>query len=73
MHKEFDADEAEMTRTRKLRRGLLYDRYQEIIDAMYAGQEEILVSAEVKYRDGRTSTVDTTVRIAKLEMEETPA
>lgn len=73
MHKEFDADEAEMTRTRKLRRGLLYERYQEIIDAMYTDQEEIQVSAEVKYQDGRTSRVDTTIRIAKLEMEELPA
>ncbi len=73
MHKEFDADEAEMTRTRKLRRGLLYDRYQEIIDAMYDGRDEIQVIAEVKYRDGRTSTVDTTVHIAKLEMEAQPA
>ena len=73
MYKEFDADEAEMTRTRKLRRGLLAERYQEIIEAMYNGQEECKVSAEVKYRDGRTSTVDTTVRIAKLEMEDYPA
>jgi long-chain acyl-CoA synthetase len=73
MHKEFDADEAEMTRTRKLRRGLLAERYEEIIDAMYQGQDEIKVSAEVKYRDGRVSTVDTTVRIETLEMEAHPA
>ncbi len=73
MYKEFDADEAEMTRTRKLRRGLLVDRYQEIIDAMYLGQDHCKVSAEVKYRDGRTSNIETTVRIATLEMEEIPA
>jgi len=73
MHKEFDADEAEMTRTRKLRRGLLVDRYREIIDAMYNGQKECKVSAVVKYRDGRTSSVETTVRIATLEEEEIPA
>lgn len=69
MHKEFDADEAEMTRTRKLRRGLLTERYNEIIDAMYADQVECKVSAVVKYRDGRTSAVDTTIRIATLETE----
>lgn len=69
MHKEFDADEAEMTRTRKLRRGLLTERYNEIIDAMYADQVECKVSAVVKYRDGRTSAVDTTIRIAALETE----
>jgi len=73
MHKEFDADEAEMTRTRKLRRGLLVDRYRDIIDAMYGGQDVCRVSAVVKYRDGRTSTVDTMVRIASLETEGVPA
>ena len=73
MYKEFDADEAEMTRTRKLRRGLLTERYQEIIDAMYLGKEQCKVSAEVKYRDGRTSNIETSVRIATLEMEDLPA
>lgn len=58
-----------MTRTRKLRRGLLTERYNEIIDAMYADQVECKVSAVVKYRDGRTSAVDTTIRIATLETE----
>ena len=73
MYKEFDADEAEMTRTRKLRRGLLIERYQEIIDAMYQDQDHCKVSAEVKYRDGRTGNIETTVRIATLEMEEIAA
>ncbi|MBM3145155.1 MAG: long-chain fatty acid--CoA ligase [Chloroflexi bacterium] len=73
MHKEFDADEAEMTRTRKLRRGLLAERYQEIIDAMYDGREECKVSAVVRYRDGRTSSIETMVHIASLESEENPA
>ncbi|RMG93896.1 MAG: long-chain fatty acid--CoA ligase [Chloroflexi bacterium] len=66
MHKEFDADEAEMTRTRKLRRGFLADRYREIIEAMYNGQSEVKVRAPVKYRDGREGFVETAVRVASL-------
>jgi long-chain acyl-CoA synthetase len=62
-HKEFDADEAEMTRTRKLRRGFLADRYGDIIQAMYNGQEKVHVRAPVRYRDGREGVVETEVKI----------
>lgn len=64
MHKEFDADEAEMTRTRKLRRGFLAERYGEIIEAMYNGAEFIQVRAPVKYQDGTEGFVETALRIA---------
>jgi len=67
LHKEFDPDEAELTRTRKLRRGFMEDRYREMIEAMYGGRPEVRVSAQVKYRDGRTGTVETTVRVCALE------
>lgn len=63
LHKEFDADEAEMTRTRKLRRGFLYERYNEIIEAMYNGQQSVRVRAPVRYQDGREGVVETDVRI----------
>ncbi len=63
MHKEFDADEAEMTRTRKLRRGFLYDRYDNIIEAMYNGQDKIKVHAAVQYQDGREGVIETEVNI----------
>lgn len=66
MHKEFDADEAEMTRTRKLRRGFLNDRYQEIIDAMYGGKDEVHVRAPVRYQDGREGFIETEIRIMTL-------
>ena len=69
MHKEFDADEGELTRTRKLRRGFLVERYQDLIGAMYDGHPFVQVSATVKYRDGRVGTIDTTLRIAALERE----
>jgi long-chain acyl-CoA synthetase len=66
MHKEFDADEAEMTRSRKLRRNVLYDKYDEIIEAMYAGKEKIEVRATVRYQDGSESSVETSLKIASL-------
>jgi long-chain acyl-CoA synthetase len=67
LHKEFDADEAEMTRTRKLRRGYLIKHYSEMIDGMYAEVEYLKVSATVSYQDGRESVIDTHVRIMTLE------
>jgi long-chain acyl-CoA synthetase len=63
MHKEFDADEAEMTRTRKLRRGFLAERYGDIIEALYSDQETVKVRATVTYQDGREAHIDTEVHI----------
>jgi long-chain acyl-CoA synthetase len=67
LHKEFDADEGELTRTRKLRRGLLGERYGDMIATMYGGGEQVKVRAAVRYRDGREGVVETTVRIATME------
>ena len=66
MHKEFDADEAEMTRTRKLRRGFLYDRYGQIVEAMYDGLDSVHIEAPVRYRDGAEGIIETDVRIMSL-------
>ena len=70
MHKEFDADEAELTRTRKLRRRVLREHYQDIIDAMYSESVEVRVKASVRYRDGREGIIETTVRVEALDKEE---
>jgi len=67
MHKEFDADESEMTRTRKLRRGYLADHYRYIIDSIYGGEEQIKVSAVIHYQDGREGAVETALRIMNSE------
>lgn len=72
LHKEFDPDEAELTRTRKLRRRFMAERYRDIIEAMYDGRPAVRVQAEVKYRDGRTGMVETTVRICRLDGTEEP-
>ena len=66
LHKEFDADEAEMTRTRKLRRAPLFEKYGDIIDGIYNEQENIPVHTEVKYRDGRRGSVQADVTVRKI-------
>jgi long-chain acyl-CoA synthetase len=69
LHKEFDADEGELTRTRKLRRGLLGERYGDMIEAMYGGDDQVEVQAAVKYRDGREGVIQTTVHVETLHDE----
>ena len=66
MHKEFDADEAEMTRTRKLKRNVLYDRYSAIVDALYSGAETIQVRAPVRYQDGSEGFIETNIGVMNL-------
>jgi len=66
MHKEFDPDEAELTRTRKLRREFMEDKYRELIQAMYHDLEEVPVQANVTYRDGRKGTVATTIKVREV-------
>jgi long-chain acyl-CoA synthetase len=67
LHKEFDADEGELTRTRKLRRGYLGERYSDMIAAMYGGDDRVQVQAAVKYRDGREGVIQTQVHVATLQ------
>ncbi|MBU2547153.1 MAG: AMP-binding protein, partial [Proteobacteria bacterium] len=65
--KELDADDAELTRTRKLRRGFVGERYKEYIDALYGGLTEHTVSFTVKYQDGREASMKSQVRIVTLD------
>ncbi len=67
LHKEFDPDEAELTRTRKLRRDFVEERYKALIQGMYLGSDEVSVEASVTYRDGRKGTVKTGIRIRSVE------
>lgn len=69
LHKAFDADESELTRTRKLRRRTLHEHYDEIIETMYSEREQVRVRASVRYRDGRESVIETTVRVESLNGE----
>jgi long-chain acyl-CoA synthetase len=66
LHKAFDADEAELTRTRKLRRRALEQKYGDMLNAMYENLSQVIVKAEVKYRDGRTATMETAVKVSSV-------
>jgi len=66
LHKEFDADEAELTRTRKLRREFMEQRYKELIEAIYEAGKEINVKAPVTYRDGRKGVVTTSIKVRHI-------
>ena len=64
LHKELDADDGELTRTNKVRRGFIGDKYHMLLDALYGGRSEQFIETQVKFEDGRTTTVSATLRIA---------
>jgi long-chain acyl-CoA synthetase len=66
LHKELDADDDEMTRTRKVRRSFVEERYSQVIDALYGDRERLEVSSEIKYRDGKEFRMQTSVRIKEV-------
>ena len=70
LHKELDADEAELTRTRKLRRGFLEERYGDLIRAIHNNQPEFAAEAQITYRDGRKGTIKTQVTINSVDIGE---
>lgn len=63
LHKELDADDGELTRTRKVRRGFIADRYAVLVEALYGGRTEQFIETAVKYEDGRTGVVSATLKI----------
>jgi long-chain acyl-CoA synthetase len=63
LHKELDADDGELTRTNKVRRGYIADKYQVLVDALYGGKTEQYVETQVKFEDGRTGKVNATLKI----------
>lgn len=66
LHKEFDADEFELTRNRKLRRGFLAEHYSNLIRAVYSNKKEISIEAQISYSDGRTGVLRTSVQIRDI-------
>ena len=65
--KELDADDAEITRTRKVRRYYVAEKYASVIEAFYSGKEEAELAANVTYEDGRQATVRSRVRVVDVE------
>jgi len=68
--KELDPDEAELTRTRKLRREFIEDRYKGLIKAIYEGEKEFCFEVQIKYRDGRSGCVKNTTQINSCRNQE---
>ena len=66
LHKPFDADDAELTRTRKVRRGFIAERYHELVDALYGHGDSLAVETEIQYQDGRSATMRHRLAIATL-------
>ena len=63
LHKELDADDGELTRTRKVRRSVIEDKYKDLIDALYGGKTEIYTETEVTYEDGSKGSIAATLEI----------
>ncbi len=63
LHKELDADDGELTRTNKVRRGYIAEKYDVLVDALYGGKTEQFIETQVKFEDGRTGSVSATLKI----------
>ncbi|MBK7117705.1 MAG: AMP-binding protein [Comamonadaceae bacterium] len=64
LHKELDADDGELTRTNKVRRGFIAEKYQVLVDALYGGKTEQFIETAVKFEDGRAGSVSATLKIS---------
>jgi long-chain acyl-CoA synthetase len=67
LHKELDADDGELTRTRKVRRGYIGEKYQVLVDALYGGKTEQFIETAVKFEDGRAGSVSATLKIVDVK------
>ena len=64
LHKELDADDGELTRTNKVRRGFIADKYSALVDALYNGASTQFIETQVKFEDGRTGSVSATLKLS---------
>jgi long-chain acyl-CoA synthetase len=67
LHKELDADDEELTRTRKVRRGFIGEKYAPLVAALYDGSRTVHVEAQVRYEDGRTGTYSADLKIREAK------
>ena len=70
LHKELDADDGELTRTLKVRRSFIGERYGDLIEALYDGSQDKYVETDVTFEDGRKGKIRATVRIADAEVRD---
>jgi long-chain acyl-CoA synthetase len=67
LHKELDPDDDELTRTRKVRRGFIAEKYGVLVDALYTGKSSQFISTEVKFEDGRRGRIEADLKIRDLK------
>lgn len=67
LHKELDADDGELTRTRKVRRRIIAERYGELIEALYGDKENVSVEAKITFEDGRTGVLKADLKVRAAE------
>ena len=68
LYKELDADDEELTRTRKVRRAFVEERYREVIAALYGDAPEVAIDTTIRFQDGKTSRIRTTLLVRRLEL-----
>jgi long-chain acyl-CoA synthetase len=73
LHKELDADDDELTRTRKVRRGYVAQKYAPLIEALYSGQNHCRIATEVKFEDGRRGIIEADIKIHEAKTSLHPA
>jgi long-chain acyl-CoA synthetase len=73
LHKELDADDGELTRTMKVRRSFIADRYEPLVRALYNRSTEADVSTEVTFEDGRKGVITARVKIRDMKPIDVPA
>ncbi len=67
LHKELDADDDELTRTRKVRRGFISEKYGLLVDALYNGSDSCYIETQVKFEDGRSGAISATLKIRNMD------
>ena len=71
LHKELDADDGEMTRTRKVRRSFVAEKFNDLVEALYSDAKSIHTATEVTYEDGRKGTINATLELRDAAVVET--
>jgi len=73
LHKELDADDGELTRTMKIRRGLIAERYGALVTALYDGSQTADIATEVTFEDGRKGTLSARIAVRGVKTYPVPA
>jgi long-chain acyl-CoA synthetase len=71
LNKELEADDAEMTRTRKVRRKFVAEKYAAVIDAFYNGGNQVQVTMDITFEDGRKSSLTNDIAIHDIKLHDT--